>query len=325
METQKNIIKNFFLHLSSQIAFYAIVINLVTLLFKIINKAYPQVNSGYYYYSIDSSLSFPVALIIIVFPIFIILNWYIEKSYQDDEMLKHFWLRKWLIYITLFVSGLILVGDLVTVLYYFLDGQELTTGFLLKVLTLLSISSLVFAYYLSDIRDRLGLVTKKVCLVLSLALIVFSIGLGFSVLGSPRTQRLLKYDSAKVNDLMNINSQIQNFYQINKKLPDNLSVLNNINYYLLPIDTQNNKSYQYKMIDKTSYNLCADFNYDFDYNKNKNFYTDSRGVGYVSEIMPTYDGSNPRLWEYKKGNYCFKLTIPNYMKNQPTPLPLEAI
>ncbi len=41
---------------------------------------------------------------------------------------------------------------------------------------------------------------------------VKSIIWGFSVLGSPHTQRLIKYDEQKINDLQYINSQIQSYY-----------------------------------------------------------------------------------------------------------------
>ena len=45
--------------------------------------------------------------------------------------------------------------DLITILYYFIDGQELTTGFVLKVLVLFVVASSIFVYFISDLRGKL--------------------------------------------------------------------------------------------------------------------------------------------------------------------------
>ena len=56
--------------------------------------------------------------------------WALEKIYAVAIEKKQLGIRKWLVYVTLFISGIVLAGDLVTVLYYFIDGQDLTAGFL---------------------------------------------------------------------------------------------------------------------------------------------------------------------------------------------------
>src|SRR5579872_6388966 len=146
--------KDFFLNLGTIVALYTTVISLLNLLFTVINRAYPQVTTysynGTYYGSSSSSISWPVAVLIIFFPIFILLMWLLERSYHIEPEKKHLGVRKWLTYITLFIAGLTLAGDLVTVLYFFIDGQELTTGFLLKVFVVLVITAAVFFYYISD-------------------------------------------------------------------------------------------------------------------------------------------------------------------------------
>jgi high-affinity Fe2+/Pb2+ permease len=55
--------------------------------------------------------------------------------------------RKWLTYIALLLASATVIGDLVTFLSYFLRG-DLTTRFVLKVLTVLVIAGGVFWYYL---------------------------------------------------------------------------------------------------------------------------------------------------------------------------------
>jgi uncharacterized membrane protein (DUF106 family) len=58
--------------------------------------------------------------------------------------------RRWLTYLTLFVSAGVLIADLVTMVYNVLGG-ELTTRFVLKVLVVGAIAGGVFWYYLTDL------------------------------------------------------------------------------------------------------------------------------------------------------------------------------
>ena len=205
--------KDFFLNLGAIVALYTTVVSLLNLLFTVINTAYPQITAYYYYNS--QSISMPVATLIIFFPIFILLMWLLEKSYTAEPEKKHLSIRKWLTYITLFVAGLTLAGDLVTVLYYFIDGQELTTGFILKVLSVFVVILAVFLYYISDIRNKLTKSSQKVWLIISAVIILASIVWGFAVLGSPYTQRLVKYDSQKISDLQNLQYQVISYWQTN--------------------------------------------------------------------------------------------------------------
>src|SRR5688572_12495145 len=124
----KTTAKDFFLQFGAIASFYASAIALVTLLFEVINAAYPKVTSGYQYYGYPS-ISFQVATLIVAFPLFLILSWFLQKSYAAEPALRESFMRRWLSYITLFVAGAVVAGDLVTLIYMFLDGQELTTGF----------------------------------------------------------------------------------------------------------------------------------------------------------------------------------------------------
>src|SRR3989344_503718 len=135
METQaKTGAKDFFINLGAIVALYTTVVSLVNLLFRAINRAYPQIDHNYYGFFSNDSISWPVAAIIVFFPIFILLMWLLEKDYKVFPDKQYAGFHKWFSYITLFVFGIVLAGDLLTVLYYFIDGRELTTGFFLKVL-----------------------------------------------------------------------------------------------------------------------------------------------------------------------------------------------
>jgi hypothetical protein len=129
MET-KTTARDFFINLGAIVALYTLVGSLISLLFTVVDKAYPRIVNGYDYMS-STSISWPVATLVIFFPIFILLMWLLEKDYRVSPERQSVGIHKWLTYITLFISGLVIAGDLITVLYYFIDGQELTKGFLL--------------------------------------------------------------------------------------------------------------------------------------------------------------------------------------------------
>jgi len=145
--------KDFFLHLGLIISLYTGVGFLLNLLFNIINSAYPKV-AGYSYYT--PSISLPVAALIIITPVFLILAAFISKIELANPEKKDIWVSRWASYLTLFLAGGIVVGDLITVVYFFLDGQDLTTAFLLKVLSILIIPGAVFGYTLSNISRTLS-------------------------------------------------------------------------------------------------------------------------------------------------------------------------
>ncbi|MDO8742474.1 MAG: DUF5671 domain-containing protein [bacterium] len=289
--------KDFFLQLGAIVTFYASTIALVTLLFEVINTAYPKVADAYSYFS--PSISLQVATLIVAFPLFIFLSWLMQKSYVADPSLRSAPIRIWLSYITLFVAGAVVVGDLVTVIYMFLDGQELTAGFLLKVLALLLIAGGVFLYYLREIRNVISSGERQIWRVVALLVIAGSIILGFSVIGSPASQRQLRYDTQRVSDLQNIQWQIVNYYQQKEILPNTLENLEDpLSGFVAPTDPQTRESYVYKKTGNLSFELCATFN------KPTNA---SRSSAPYPMMYPK--GGIDENWEHTSGAQCFPRTI----------------
>ena len=295
METRTSA-KDFFLHLGAIAGLYATAIALVNLLFTIIDNAYPAVTE-YNYYS-SSSISLPVATLIIIFPVFLLLSRLVYKTYELEPDKKQFGIRRWLTYITLFVAGIILTSDLVTVLYKFLDGQDLTTAFILKALAVFVLTSAIFKFYLDEIRDRISGGGRKMWTIGSTVAIAISIILGFSVIGSPMTQRLLRYDNQKISDLQNIQWQIINYWQRTGTLPKDLSTLADpISEFVVPKDPQTGESYEYKTTSSNSFELCATFN------------KESRDVQTQFGEMFGVKGTTNENWVYGIGKYCFPRTI----------------
>lgn len=295
MEPQKSktTAKDFFLHFGAMVALYWSVGTLLNLLYSIINSAFPQVNA---YYGVYGSISFPVASLIVVFPVFIVLSWLNQKSYALDSTKKDLSVRRWIAYITLFLAGAILVASLVSILYLFLDGQELTTAFILKALSWFIVAGLIFAYYIQDIREKIFGNQRKVWAIVALLVVLISIILGFLVTGSPRTQQLMRYDDRKVADLQNIQNQVISYWQSKSALPQNLSDLkDSLSYNVMPVDPQTGASYVYTKKGDLSFTLCAEFNRALSLE-------DKRTYGYDKYM------DNDR-WFHEKGYQCFERTV----------------
>lgn len=296
--------KDVFLNLASMVTLYASAAALLNLLFSIINKVYPQ-TLGYYY---SPSISLPVATLIIVFPLYILFMWLIEKDLASSIEGRMSGIRKWLIYITLFISGGLIVGDLVTVLYYFLDGQDITAGFLLKILSIIVVAGAVFGYYITDARNKLTTTMRKSATVVSVLFALAAIIVGFSVIGSPQSQRLMKYDQQKFSELQMLSGQVREYYQKSNTLPQTLTELaQGFSYPLTTVDPQSGTSYIYKIINAKTFELCSTFNFDAD----------------MSVTRPTYyyseDPLNTSVWNtYKAGEYCFTQTVSNNPIQKPT-------
>lgn len=290
--------KDFFLHVGAIAAFYASAIALTTLLFEVINYAYPKITNAYQYYY--PSISLQVATLIVAFPLFLLLSWLLQKGYAADPSLREAGIRRFLSYLTLFVAGAVVAGDLITLIYMFLDGQELTMGFVLKVAALLVIAGGVFVYYLREIRNRIEGGERNIWRAAALLVILASIVAGFMVIGSPAEQRSRRYDSQRVADLQSIQWQIVNFWQRKEALPASLAEIEDpISGFMIPTDPKTGEQYSYKLVGQSAraFELCATF--------------DSASKGSLSSSHSlTYPVGKPgENWEHTEGVQCFDRSI----------------
>lgn len=147
--------KDFFLHLLSIVMLYASAIAFSTLIFQYINIFIPDaIQSDYWSFDHSRGLARgALATLIVVFPIYIWVSWFLNKNYAKNPEKRDLRIRKWLIYFTLFVAAIVIVVDLVQLVRQFLEG-ELTIRFLLKVLTVGFVAGSIFGYYLNDIKKN---------------------------------------------------------------------------------------------------------------------------------------------------------------------------
>ncbi len=294
---KRNLPKEVFLHLLAMVTLYWSAVSFITLLFQYVNYFIPDVlNRGYYISSYTGPLRFALSSLIIVFPVFIFVSWLLYKSYVEDTEKREFKLRKWLLYFTIFVSALVIIGDLVSTINTFLGG-EITLRFVLKAFSILLVAALIFWYYIDDVRrDRPSEKARYFAIVVSVIVLVGIVG-GFIISGSPMRERLIRFDAQKANDLQNIQSNIINYWQRKEVLPGNLNDLqDNISGYKNPVDPQTNSQYEYSVKGNTSFELCANFNLPNQ---------DSQGKATMSIPPYGYDQN----WTHGAGKVCFERTI----------------
>lgn len=118
-----------------------------SVLFELIEKAFPDPPGARYS---EGWLRWSISFVAVSFPIYVFLALRVERELKEDPAKRASKVRKWLTYLTLFVAAGFLIGDLVALLYHFLDG-ELTVRFFLKVLVVGGIAGTVFGYYLHDL------------------------------------------------------------------------------------------------------------------------------------------------------------------------------
>src|SRR3989344_9353400 len=129
MKTQ-NLPRDVFLYLLSIISLVATAVSLGVLLFQYINVYFPDVivdpyfSPSNYYSQIRSAL----AALVVFFPVYFWVSRFLRKDIEENPEKRDLKIRKWLLYLTVFVAALVVIGDLVVLINTFLEG-ELTIRF----------------------------------------------------------------------------------------------------------------------------------------------------------------------------------------------------
>ena len=125
--------------------------NLGVLVFHYINRAFPDPATPVYHEYTRQLVRWALSSLLVSFPVFLYLSSIVERDVRRDPSKRRSNVRRWLMYLTIFAASSVLIGDF-TMLVYNALGGELTTRFVLKVLTIGIIAGTIFGYYLSDLR-----------------------------------------------------------------------------------------------------------------------------------------------------------------------------
>src|SRR3989344_80612 len=143
-ETNKNLPRDVFLYLLSIGTLIASATYFGVLVFQYINVYFPDLINDYYFSASNyyGTIRQALATLIVIFPAYIWVSVFLKKDIQENPEKRDLKIRKWLLYLTVFVAALVVIGDLVALIDTFLEG-ELTTRFILKVLAIIFIAGSV--------------------------------------------------------------------------------------------------------------------------------------------------------------------------------------
>lgn len=293
-----------FMYLVMFLTLYISAISLGTILFQFVNRWLPDaVEYSYLYDSTTSIIRSATAALIITFPVFYWMSRTLRRAIARDPEKRASKVRKWLTYVTLFVAAGVIIGDLITLVSYFLSG-EITTRFMLKVLIVLAISGSIFGYYLWDLRGEeketpktwktypAGFKAFVSIVVASVSLVAIT---GLWIAGSPAAERARRFDDRRLTDLQSITYAVDNYWSINKALPKDLETLQSTRDVFVSsiADPENGAMYEYRLVDTDSYELCAVFT------------TDTR----TQENRTPYGPEGSKFWLHAAGRTCFPIDV----------------
>lgn len=320
MDKPKVTPKDFVLWFGAMASLYAGVVAFITLVFEYINKAFPNPVSGSYYVDpYSSSISYETAALIVLTPVFLILMRLIRRDIAADPSRNDIWVRRWALFLTLFLAGATIVVDLIVLLNTYLQGEDLTIGFLLKVLTVLLVVGLGFMHFMADLWGYWEREPARARMVnwATGVLVLATIIAGFFIIGTPQQMRAQKQDAIRVQDLQNLQWQIVNYWQQKESLPASLDALRDpISNSIIPSDPATGAPYTYKRNSPLDFSLCA------------TFAMEGGTIGYqsrpistsVEAPVPAGKGTEDN-WQHASGEVCFDRTIdperyPPYKKVQ---------
>lgn len=311
-----------FLHLLAIVTLYMSAFNFGRLIFGYVDRIFPDLLEGRYYSGLaqNESMRWSLAMLIIGFPVYFFTTRFLQRLYVKNPWEQTRRIRKWLVYLTLFLSAVAIIVDLVTVLYKFLGG-ELSIRFVIKVFAVLVIAVAIFGYYFWELRhfresgEAGALVTPKKFDIryfvgFIVALILANVVTGFFMIGSPQKERLVRFDSQRTNDLQMIQNEVLNFWQQKTRLPATLDELkSDITGFVSPHDPQTGGVYEYRTVEALKFELCATF---------ATSSTDKtpKGMPYAPYPTPYYEGLGN--WTHDVGRICFARTIdPERFRTEP--------
>ncbi len=266
-----------FFHLLAFVTLYASVVSVLVLVFEYLNRLFADPAFDYTYYDDSSFIRWFIATIIVSFPVFVWMSRIIMREIAKSPERAWSPVRRWLTYLTLFVTAGVLVGDGITLLFYLLEG-EITVRFILKVLVVLVVAGMVFSYYFLALKlppqDSRSSKLHRVFVVPSWLIVIGVVLWGMFVIDSPFEQRFKRLDDVRVQHLRTIQQEIYNivyegtdrynngrpYTRLPNPLPATLQEVVDQAQYQRPTiaDPISGAEYRY-IVDGTDFSLCAIF------------------------------------------------------------------
>jgi hypothetical protein len=307
MDKPRTTPKDFFLWAGAMVALYVSVFSFLGLVFSYINYAFPNPLQNYYVDPYQSGISYEMASLIVMFPLFFVLMRVIHNEIRRDSSRREIWVRRWALMLTLFLAGLTMAIDLIVLFTTFLSGEELTVAFLLKIALVFLVAAAAFMHFMADFWGFWEKYPQRALSVgIATTVLVFAtIVAGFFIVGTPQQARQHRLDQQKISDLQQIQSEVVSYYQAKQKLPVGLSDLNNsLSYFTLPKDPQTGQDYGYRITTPPySFEVCATFN-----DSGSSMGSDKYAPRPVDPVA-MHVGGGMDNWQHQAGQTCFERTI----------------
>lgn len=136
-----------------------------------------------------------------------------------------------------------------------------------------------------------------------IGVVVVTVVAGFFIVGSPKEERLRRFDQQRVEQLQFIQSEILNYWMNKNQLPSQLSNLeDDIRGIRIPTDPETGSSYEYAIKGPLTFSLCAIF-------ARQSLESEISGK-YTRPIEPyPYGYDIQQNWQHSEGYTCFDRTI----------------
>ena len=301
MKANQSAARDVFLYLLVIVVLTMSAVALGSMLFDFVNHYLPDVAQPLCAYdSCFSSIRYELAVLFVAFGVLVWAWRYLQRDLAAHPEKSDLKVRRWLMYLTLFVAGVTVIIDLVALINGWLQG-ELTVQFLLKILAVLFIAGSIFYYLLRELHAQRPGGNQKYVAWLDIVVVVASLVIAFITVGSPVSARASNLDARRVNDLSYIQSQIVNVYWIAKgTLPDTLQQLvDPVSGFVPPTDPESGFVYEYLKKGTLEFTLCAVFS------------TKSTGANSTTPTAPRAIGpyGQTPTWDHGIGRVCFDRTI----------------
>jgi len=290
-----------FLHLLSFLALGTWTFALGSLFYTVIDRYIPPLNAPPYAVPTRTSVSFEMAGILVAFPLYILIMRGMARSAAANPERLQSGVRKWLTYIALLIAAGVLLGDVVAFLAWLLRG-DLTTRFVLQVVTLAVLAGGVMRYYLTTLRDETPPAGhNRVFAGVATAAVVAGLGLGLTLSGSPAKQPALARDERRLQDMALITQEVADRWNqkdpsVAATLPASLAEMTRGTPLAEHIaDPLTKRPYEYHPGEGSHYSLCALF----------------------EEPTPAEQWAPPN-WRHGPGRTCFYFTatVPSYYQGR---------
>lgn len=227
---------------------------------------------AYFAYA-TSGLRWSIAALLVGYPIFVLLGWRLAAKKRRDPDRRRSRVRAWLTYVTLIFAAGAFIGDLVAVVFQFLDGG-LSTRFAAKAGVVGLISAAILWNFSREAERMSGGVdlAGRALAVLSTLAVAALVAWAFTVVRSPAEARERIADETRITHLIAMTRLADCHSTYFGRLDGNFAAMQTALTALggrqpiaagctepYPYDPSTGAEYRYRLIDADTYELCATF------------------------------------------------------------------